>query len=59
MNRDSHSDATNMFDQVEFDYDIWKDCFELVFKETGYTEHYCNYMKDNTICEQTKTFNQV
>lgn len=40
INRESHSLGQNIFDYKEFNYDDFKDAFELVFKETGYENHY-------------------
>lgn len=40
MNRESHSKGQNIFDIKEFDYDSFRDAFELVFKLTGYVDHY-------------------
>ncbi|MEZ0130006.1 AAA family ATPase [Flavobacterium sp. LBUM151] len=40
MNRESHSLGQNIFDYKEFNYQDFKDAFQLVFKETGYENHY-------------------
>lgn len=40
INRESHSLGQNIFDIKEFNYNDFKDAFELVFKETGYEKHY-------------------
>ena len=45
MNRESHSKGQNIFDIKEFDYDDFKKAFELVFRHTGYLEHYKKMMK--------------
>jgi wobble nucleotide-excising tRNase len=40
INRESHSDGINIFDNKEFSYNYFKEAFELVFRKSGYTEHY-------------------
>jgi wobble nucleotide-excising tRNase len=40
INRESHSDAKNIFDIKEFDYDVFREGLRLVFSETGYESHY-------------------
>ncbi len=45
INRESHSLGQNIFDIKEFDYDVFRDALRLVFKETGYEEHYNRMMK--------------
>lgn len=40
INRESHSLGQNIFDIKEFNYNDFKDAFELVFKENGYEKHY-------------------
>jgi len=45
INRESHSDGQNIFDIKEFNYDDFKEAFELVFQETGYKEHYDKMIK--------------
>lgn len=45
INRESHSDSQNIFDMKEFDYNSFKDAFELVFRKTGYEDHYNKMMK--------------
>ena len=40
MNRESHSKGQNIFDIKEFDYELFREAFKLVFEETGYSEHY-------------------
>jgi wobble nucleotide-excising tRNase len=40
INRESHSTGDNIFDIKEFDYDVFKEAFCLVFKENGYENHY-------------------
>lgn len=40
INRESHSDNTNIYDMKEFDYDAFHEAFEQVFKLAGYEEHY-------------------
>lgn len=40
INRESHSLGQNIFDIKEFDYDAFREGFRLVFKETGYEDHY-------------------
>ena len=45
ISRESHSLGQNIFDFKEFDYDTFKDGLKLVFKESGYQEHYEEMMK--------------
>jgi wobble nucleotide-excising tRNase len=45
INRESHSLGQNIFDYKEFDYDIFKEAFRLLFLESGYEEHYKRMMK--------------
>ena len=45
INRESHSIGQNIFDLKEFNYDDFKEAFELVFKLTGYEDHYKRMMK--------------
>ncbi|MCI6316644.1 MAG: AAA family ATPase [Spirochaetia bacterium] len=45
INRESHSDSTNIFDMKEYDYETFKEAFHLVFKLTNYEEHYKKMMK--------------
>lgn len=45
INRESHSLGQNIFDYKEFDYNNFKDAFGLVFKESGYIEHYEEMIK--------------
>lgn len=45
MNRESHSKGQNIFDIKEFDYQEFKEAFELIFKLTGYPEHYKKMMR--------------
>ena len=52
INRESHSDSQNIFDMKEFDYNSFKDAFELVFRKTGYEDHY-NKMMEKTHREET------
>ena len=40
MNRESHSKGQNIFDIKEFDYDNFRDAFNLVFEIEGYVDHY-------------------
>lgn len=40
VNRESHSIGQNVFDIKEFNYEEFKDGLRLVFKKTGYEEHY-------------------
>ena len=40
INRESHSDLTNISDFKDFDLNKFQEAFEKVFKETGYEEHY-------------------
>ncbi len=45
INRESHSDGVNIYDFTEFDYDLFKEAFRLVFYESGYEEHYNKMMR--------------
>lgn len=45
VNRESRSLGQNIFDYKEFDYDIFKESFKLVFQQSGYEEHYNKMMK--------------
>lgn len=45
INRESHSLGQNIFDLKEFNYADFKDAFALLFKETGYEEHYKKMIK--------------
>jgi wobble nucleotide-excising tRNase len=45
MNRESHSLGQNIFDYKEFDYEIFKEAFRLVFVESGYPDHYKRMIK--------------
>lgn len=45
INRESHSLGHNIFDIKEFNYDDFKEAFQLVFKLTGYEDHYNRMMK--------------
>ena len=45
IDRESHSDWQNIFDYKEFNYADFRDAFGLVFKESGYPEHYKEMMK--------------
>lgn len=45
INRESHSLGQNIFDIKEFNYTDFKDAFELVFKVSGYEDHYKKMMK--------------
>lgn len=40
MNRESHSDAQNILDMKEFDYEAFQDAFRAVFEATDYMDHY-------------------
>ena len=40
INRESHSLSQNIFDIKEFNYNDFKEAFELVFKTLGYEDHY-------------------
>jgi len=40
MNRESHSLGQNIFDYKEFDYQMFKEGFRLVFNNAGFPEHY-------------------
>ena len=45
IDRESHSEGQNIFDIKEFNYTDFKDAFALVFKVSGYEEHYKKMMK--------------
>ncbi len=47
MNRESHTDRSNISDYKEFDLEIFQQAFEKVFEEAGYHEHYEKYMGSN------------
>lgn len=40
LNRESHSFGQNVLDLNEFDYAVFREGLRLVFRETGYLEHY-------------------
>lgn len=40
INRESHSDNTNIYDMKEFDYESFHEAFQNVFILAGYKEHY-------------------
>ena len=40
IDRESHTNRTNISDSKEFDLNNFKDAFKKVFKEAGYEEHY-------------------
>lgn len=45
INRESHSDNTNIYDMKEFDYDSFQEAFHEVFNLAGYEEHYMKMSK--------------
>ncbi|CAN2039803.1 AAA family ATPase [Candidatus Magnetomoraceae bacterium gMMP-15] len=45
INRESHSLGQNIFDYKEFNYNDFREALELVFKESGYKEHYKEMIK--------------
>ena len=45
VDRESHSVGQNIFDIKDFNYDDFKEAFRLVFKESGYEDHYAQMMK--------------
>ena len=45
INRESHSLGQNIFDIKEFNYDDFKEAFQLVFTLTDYEDHYKKMMK--------------
>jgi wobble nucleotide-excising tRNase len=45
MNRESHSISQNIFDIKEFDYQIFRDAFKLLFEASGYENHYKKMIK--------------
>ena len=44
INRESHSLGQNIFDIKEFDYQVFLEAFELVFKLSGYEDHFNKMM---------------
>jgi wobble nucleotide-excising tRNase len=44
INRESHSLGQNIFDYKEFDYNDFKDAFELLFRKSGYEDHFIKMM---------------
>lgn len=45
IDRESHSDAMNISDYKEFNYEIFKKAFEKVFQTTGHKSHYQQMME--------------
>ena len=45
INRESHSDAVNIFDFKEFNHDDFKNGLRLLFEKNGYENHYKRMMK--------------
>ncbi|MCD6544297.1 MAG: AAA family ATPase, partial [Flavobacteriaceae bacterium] len=45
INRESYSLGQNIFDYKEFDYNDFKEALGLVFKVSGYEEHYKEMIK--------------
>jgi wobble nucleotide-excising tRNase len=45
INRESHSDGQNIFDHKEFNYNDFREALGLVFKESGYEDHYKKMIK--------------
>ena len=45
ISRESHSLGQNIFDYKEFDYTDFKDALALVFKVSGYEDHYKKMIK--------------
>jgi len=45
INRESHSLGQNIFDYKEFNYNNFREALGLVFKESGYKEHYEEMVK--------------
>jgi wobble nucleotide-excising tRNase len=45
VNRESHSSGQNIFDYKEFDYNNFKEALHIVFRESGYEEHYKKMIK--------------
>ena len=45
IDRESHSDLTNISDTKEIDPLIFKEAFKKIFKEAGYEEHYSKMME--------------
>jgi wobble nucleotide-excising tRNase len=45
INRESHSLGQNIFDYKEFNYTEFEDAFALLFKVTGYEDHYKKMLK--------------
>ncbi|MGH2305852.1 AAA family ATPase [Campylobacter taeniopygiae] len=46
MNRESHSDGTNLSDSKEIDADIFFEAFEKIFNDLGHLKHYKEMMKE-------------
>lgn len=45
INRESHSLGQNIFDYKEFDYDVFREAFKLVFEVNDYSTHYNKMMR--------------
>ena len=45
INRESHSDPTNISDYKDFDLDKFEKAFKKIFEETGYMKHYEAHME--------------
>lgn len=45
INRESHSFGQNIYDFKEFNYEVFFEAFKLVFKESGYEDHFTKMMK--------------
>lgn len=45
IERESHSDPTNIYDNKDFDYDIFRDAFKNMFEVSGYKKHYTKMIK--------------
>ena len=46
IDRESHSDPTNVSDYKEFDYNIFRDAFKKIFQLSGYGDHYIKMMQE-------------
>jgi len=46
INRESHSDWTNIYDMKDFDLWIFYEAFEKIFNETNFEEHYKKMMNN-------------
>ena len=45
IKRESHSDPTNIYDNKDFNYGIFRDAFKKMFEVSGYKKHYTKMIK--------------